>query len=275
MMKLKIGSVCFALMTLAMNSVGAVEIIAHRGASHDAPENTVAAMRLGYEQGADAGELDIYLTKDEKIVVLHDRDTARVSGVTNRPAETTLAALRQLPAGQWGKWKGSSYSEKIPSLEEALAAVPKDKGIFIEIKCGPEILPELERVLKRSGLKERQIVIIGFGYDTMVEARARFPKLPLYWLVGADKDKKYPPVEDLIAKAKQARFEGLNLEQGFPIDREFVRKVHDAGLKLYTWTVDNDEVARRFAAAGVDGITTNRPKWLREQLEKAASATGQ
>jgi glycerophosphoryl diester phosphodiesterase len=247
-----------------------VEIIAHRGASFDAPENTVASLRLGYQQEADAGELDIHLTLDQRIVVLHDDDTARVSGVTNNAAETLLDDLRKLPAGQWGKWKGSGFSETIPSLAEVLKVVPHGKRIYIEVKCGPEILPELERVLRASGLKNDQIVLIGFGYETMVQAKAKFPELRIFWLVGADENKKYPAVAELIAKARAANLDGLNLEKGFPIDAAFVGEVRKAGLKLYTWTVDDPAVARRLADAGVDGITTNRPKWLREQLSALA-----
>ena len=256
-----------AMTSLVPGPISAVEIIAHRGASFDAPENTVAAMRLGYEQAADASELDIYMTKDQRVVVLHDRDTARVSGVTNKPGETVLEDLRRLPAGQWGKWKGSQFTETIPSLEEMLAVVPRGKRIFIEVKCGLEVLPELARVLHASGLNDRQLVIIGFDYQTMLQTKAQLPRLQVFWLAGADKNKKYPPVEDLIAKARAAGFDGLNLEQGFPIDSAFVKRVRKAGLKLYTWTVDDPVVARQLAEAGVNGITTNRPKWLRKQLE--------
>jgi glycerophosphoryl diester phosphodiesterase len=262
---LNLALLCTMAMLLA-ESASALEIIAHRGASFDAPENTVASLRLGYEQQADAGELDIYQTKDGGIVVLHDRDTGRISGVTNRPAESTLATLCQLPAGQWGKWKGSRFAEKIPSLEQMLACVPPDKRIYVEVKCGPEVLPELENVFRASRLNKNQLVIIGFGYETMRRAKARFPDLQVFWLAGADKDKKYPPVEELIAKTLAAKLDGLDLEQGFPIDSAFVNQVHRAGLKLCTWTVDDPAVARRLAAAGVDGITTNRPKWLRQQL---------
>jgi glycerophosphoryl diester phosphodiesterase len=249
-------------------SSNAVEFIAHRGASFDAPENTVASMRLGFEQKADAGELDIHLTKDQRILVIHDFDTARVSGISNVVAESSSADLRALSAGQWGKWRGSQFQEKIPLLENALETVPAGKRIFIEIKCGPEVLPELERVLSESKLEKKQLVIIGFGYSTVTKAKKRLPDVPVFWLAGADKNKKYPPLEELIAKAKAANLDGLNLEKGFPMDRAFVEKVHAAGLKLYVWTVGDPELAKRLVAAGIDGITTNRPQWLREALAK-------
>ena len=87
----------------------AVEIIGHRGASYDAPENTLASFKLGYQQKADADELDIYLTKDGKIVVMHDANTARTAGVSNKLATSTFDDLRKLDAGQWGKWKGKGF----------------------------------------------------------------------------------------------------------------------------------------------------------------------
>ena len=264
-------SVCtFIIVTQALlgSSRGfAVEIIGHRGASYDAPENTLASFKLGYQQKADADELDIYLTKDGKIVVMHDANTARTAGVSNKLAAATFDELRKLDVGQWGKWKGKGFSEKIPSLDEVLALIPEGRRLFIEIKCGPEVLPELGRALQRAGKKPEQTVLIGFGYDTMKQAKAALPNLQALWLVSAEKKtKQYPPVQELIQKTKAAKLDGLDLESGFPIDSAFVQKVHSAGLKLYTWTVDDPEVARKEAVAGVEGITTNRPGWLREQL---------
>src|SRR5690349_6499814 len=125
-------------------SLPAVDIVAHRGASFDAPENTVASAKLGWEQKADAVEIDIYLSKDGRIVVLHDADTKRTAGSVGKVVESTAEHLRTLDAGSWkgADWKG----EKIPFLEEIIATVPEGGRLFIEIKCGPEILPELERV---------------------------------------------------------------------------------------------------------------------------------
>ena len=245
----------------------AVEFIGHRGASHDAPENTLSSFKLGYEQKADADELDIHLTSDGKVVVIHDFDTGRTSGVTNVIAEHTLEELRALDIGKFGKWKGKGFSEKVPLLEEVLALIPEGRRLFIEIKCGPEILPPLRTVLQRAGKKPEQTVIIGFGYETMRLAKVVFPNLEVNWLAQADKaTRQFPRVEDLIKKAKEAKLDGLDLHSGFPIDKGFAQKVHQVALKLYTWTVDDPKVARAEMEAGVDGITTNRPGWLREQL---------
>ena len=255
-------------------STGSVEIIAHRGASHDAPENTLAAFKLGWEQKADADELDIYLSKDNEIVVMHDKSTKRTAKLDKPIAEQTLSELRQLDAGSW---KGPQFAgERIPTLKEALATMPAEKKLFIEIKCGPEVLPHLQKTLSESGKSPRQLVIICFEAETLRKARPLFPNLELYWLVAWPKDKAGEPpapgpqLADLIATAKAAGFNGLNLQADFPIDKPFVEKVSAAGLKLYTWTVNDADRARELASAGVAGITTDRPAWMREELKKTA-----
>ena len=263
-------SVIVAHVSLGAVMSNAVEIIGHRGASYDAPENTLASFKLGYEQKADADELDIHLTSDGRIVVIHDFDTGRVTGVSNKVVKQTFEEVRKLNAGDWGKWNGKGFSEKLPTLDEVLALIPDGRRLFIEIKVGPEILPELEKTLQRAAKKPEQTVLIGFGYDTMKQAKAKFQNLQVYWLAGPEgKPKKYASLDELLEKAKAAKVDGLDLEQGFPIDAAFVKKVHNAGMKLYTWTVDKPETARAEAAAGVDGITTNRPGWMREQLAAA------
>mgnify|MGYP003332723396 FL=1 len=246
----------------------AVDIIAHRGASHDAPENTLAAFKLGWAQRADACELDLWLSKDGKIVVSHDGDTKRTTGTARKIAESTLAELRELDAGAWKapKWKG----EKLPTLAEVLALIPDGKRLVIEIKCGVEVLPELERDLKASGKPAGQLVIISFHYDVCLQAKKFFPQIPVLFLASFKQDKasgRWTPAPDsLIAKAKAAGLDGLNLSHKGPLAAEFVRQTHAAGLKFYVWTVDDAGLARQLLAAGVDGITTNRPEWLREQL---------
>jgi glycerophosphoryl diester phosphodiesterase len=268
MKKMPCWSLAAAIALTASNlTLPAVEIVAHRGASFDAPENTLASMKLGYEQKADGGELDIYLTRDGRIAVSHDPTTQRTGGVSNLISAMTFDQLHQVDVGKWGKWAGKSFNEPLPALDDVMPLIPEGKKLFIEIKCGAEVLPELERVIKKSGKKSEQLVIIGFGYDTMRAAKERFPAHQVYWLVSGDKKKDlFPTARELIAKAKAAGLDGLNLDWNFPIDATFAKQVHDAGLKLLAWTVDDPKVARRLASAGVDGITTNRPEWLREQL---------
>ncbi len=243
------------------------EIIAHRGASSEAPENTLAAFQLGYQQNADAAECDIRLTRDGRIAVIHDADTRRVSHRAWKIAGRTFQELRRLEVGQWGRWQGKGFAERIPSLREVLALVPDGKRVFIEIKCDSAVLPRLRRELERASVRPAQTVLLGFDYETVRQAKAAFPQLQVLGLAARGlRMRRHPPLEKLIRFAQAARLDGLDLKAGFPLDREFVAKVHEAGLRLYTWTVDNPAAARRLTAAGVDGITTNRPGWLRTRL---------
>jgi glycerophosphoryl diester phosphodiesterase len=242
----------------------AVQFIAHRGASHEAPENTLAAFRLGWQQ-TDACELDIYQTRDGQIVVLHDADTKRTTGVAKKVAESTLAELRALDAGKWKdtRWAG----EKIPTLAEVLALQPAGKRLFIEIKCGPEVLPELKRVLEAAHKQPGQIILIGFKLTTMQQAKKLMPGLPALWIVSGGKKNAPPPkLVDLLAQARTVGLDGLDLDYRLPIDVDFVKAMATAKLQLCTWTVDDPAVAKKLVTAGVKALTTNRPQWLREQL---------
>ncbi len=247
-----------------------MEIIAHRGASADAPENTLAAFNLGWRHQADAGELDTRLSRDGQAVVIHDAGTKRTAGFDKPVAEQTLAELRSLDAGVWKgpQWQG----EKIPILAEALATIPDGKRMFIEIKCGPEILPELKRVIHASGKTPGQLPIITFNYEVAKQAKERFPchEVSLLHDWKADKEAGRPlSVNDLITRTQAANLDGVDVKADPALDKAIVQKVQAAGLKFYVWTVDDAETAQRLAAAGVDGITTNRPQWLRELLRRA------
>lgn len=241
------------------------EIVAHRGASASAPENTLAAFSLAWKQQADAVELDIYRTRDGKIVVIHDPSTRRTTGRDRRVADSTLAELKSLDAGAWkgAAWKG----ERIPSLREVLAAKPANKRIFIEIKCGPEVLPELRRVIQESGQAATGLALIAFNYETLKQAKEQCPQLPAYWLISSNRRNGQPPsIDALLDKAREAHFDGLDLSYRFVVDRPTVDRIHRAGLKLYAWTVNDPEIARSLVELGFDGITTDSPGLVREQL---------
>jgi glycerophosphoryl diester phosphodiesterase len=249
------------------SSLSAVEIIAHRGASADAPENTLASMKLAWEQNADAIELDLWLSKDGKLIVFHDANTKRFEQPTRKISELTLAEAQQLDVGSW---KGKMFAgERIPTLDSILATIPKGRRAVLEIKCGPEIMPELNRVLRESGRTPEQVVIISFNFDSLKASKIAWPKVEHLFLYDYKTNAagKFPELPPLIARAKAAGFDGLNLAFKWPITKKFVSDVKGAGLKMFVWTVDDAEVAKHLVAAGVDGITTNRPKWLREQLK--------
>lgn len=243
-----------------------VEIIAHRGASHLAPENTMASVMLGWEKGADV-EIDVHLTKDKRIVVIHDESTKKITGVDLKVAKTSSRELLRL---DFGKSKGDAFvGERIPFLEDVLQSIPPRRKLYVEIKCGPEILPFLKKAIRDSG-KQSRIVIIGFDLETVAKSKELMPGIPTYWLKGTEKDKEtkaYVPHDpELVRTAQEKGLDGLDVHYA-GVTREFMEAVRAAGLKLYVWTVDDPEESRRLIEYGVRGITTNRPGWLREQLQ--------
>jgi glycerophosphoryl diester phosphodiesterase len=247
-----------------------VEIVAHRGASYDAPENTLAAVKLGWAQNADAVEFDIYLSKDGRIVLAHDKDTERTAGVKKLVAEQTYEELRRLDVGTW---KDPKYAgERIPLLADVLPTIPRGKRVFIEIKCGPEIVPELVQVLKASGHPPGALPIICFQDDVVAACKKALPAHQVYWLVSIKRDKKTGEwnhtADELIARAKELGADGLDLSACDFIDAAFGKRVRSEGLQLYVWTVNEIPLAKQMIAAGAQGITTDRPAWLREQLRQ-------
>jgi glycerophosphoryl diester phosphodiesterase len=261
---------CLGLLSAALiQSAGCAstpEIIAHRGASYLAPENTVASAELAWEKKTDAVEVDVYLTTDQQVVVIHDRTTKRTGGEDLDVAKCTAEQLRRLDVGSF---KDKDYAgERIPLLQEVIATMPPKKQLFVEIKCGQEVLKPLEKIFDDSG-KRSQIVIIGFDYDTVKASKQLMPDIPTYWLAGTKKDKEtdewIPHNPALADQAVAAGLDGLNVHWA-GVTKEFVKSVKDAGLGLYVWTVDDAAEAARLAKLGVDGITTDRPGWLRDQL---------
>jgi glycerophosphoryl diester phosphodiesterase len=254
-----------------------VEIVAHRGESHDAPENTLAAINLTWDRGGEACEMDLHLTSDGKLITIHDKDTLRTTGGPRRGGkkmvvlEHTADELRKLDVGTWKapQFKG----ERMPLIEEVLATLPpqRDRRLFIEVKVGPDAAAPLVAAIKSAGRPPEQTCVISFNLDTCAEVKRLMPELQVYFLHSMKADKKAgkpaPTIDELIKTAKDAKLDGLDLSYQGPLDAAAVKKIHDAGLKCYVWTIDEIPVAKKFIEMGVDGVTTNRAAWMREQLD--------
>lgn len=244
-------------------------LIAHRGSSHLAPENTLASLKLGWRETTTC-EVDIRPTLDGKLLVIHDDSTRRTTGVDFKVAEHALSDLRQLDAGSWkgAQWKG----EKLPSLEEAIAAIPARKRLLVEIKAGPEVIPELKRVIRASG-KEKQVLLQSFAHPVCVAARKALPRIPVYLLLAFGQNPLTrvwsPSIDEVIVMTKKARLDGIGINDTALVEAAAVQKIHSAGLKLNIWTIDEVDAARRLIDLGVDGLITNRPGWLKTQLAEA------
>ncbi len=249
------------LIFLLVMNISAQNIIAHRGASYLAPENTVAAAKLAWELGADAVEVDIYLSKDNRVMVIHDKNTKRTcSGKKNLVIEDSPSMLlRDLDAGEW---KGDEFKgEQIPFLKEIIETVPTGKTLVVEIKYRGEILPALKRCIEKSE-KAEQIIFICFDWKMILDTQKEFPDNKCYWLSSSK--------QGLSKKMKQAAENGLagvNLKYSI-IDEEVISMAKENNLEVLTWTVDDPEEAKRLTEIGVAGITTNRPQWLKEEMAK-------
>lgn len=243
-------------------------LVAHRGASHDAPENTLPAFELAWKQGADAIEGDFHLTRDGKIVCLHDYDTKRVSGTKRVVKDSTLAELQALDAGAW--FKPAFKGTKMPTLREVAATVPAGKKIYVEVKCGPEIVTAMLEDLAASGLKDDQIVVISFNAPVIEALKKVKPAYKACWLSSFAKESPLDPgVDEVLATVRKIKADGFSSKADERLDRGFVKAIRDAGFEYHCWTVDDAATARRFIEFGALSITTNRPAFLRESLKAA------
>jgi glycerophosphoryl diester phosphodiesterase len=148
-------------------------LIAHRGASREAPENTLAAFRLAWQQGADGIEADFRLTRDGRVVCLHDASTGRTAGVDLAVADASLDELQLLDVGRWkeARWQG----ERIPSMEEVLTQLPAGKRIFIELKSGPEIIDPLHHILSACSVPSGQLILLAFDVQLVARLKQQLP----------------------------------------------------------------------------------------------------
>jgi glycerophosphoryl diester phosphodiesterase len=231
----------------------------------------MASVMLGWEKGADV-EIDVHLSRDNRIVVIHDASTEHITGIDLKVRESTSLELRKLDVG---RFKAEEFTgEQMPFLADIVRTIPPKRKLYVEIKCGQEILPFLRKLIVESG-KMSQIVIIGFDLDTVAMSKELID-VPTYWLKGTDKDKEteewIPHDPQLVQIVRNKGLDGLDVHYA-GVTKEFASAAKASGQKLYVWTVDDPEVAARLLRLGVDGITTNRPGRLREQLRNDTAYT--
>jgi len=235
-------------------------IVAHRGASFEAPENTLAAFKRAWALGVEAVELDVHVTKDGEVVVIHDADTLRIGGVDRPVADQTLPELRALDVGGWQhiKYKG----ERIPTLAEALATIPAGRTMFVEIKTGQETAPAIADVIKSSHPTSVAIALQGFDPDALGALAAALPDAPAFWTVDPPHDAKDQPLPypiDLIAETRRRGFAGLALDYR-GVTGELLAAAAKADLLVDVWTLNDTALLATWAARDVRWIETDRPE---------------
>jgi len=243
-----------------------MEIIAHRGASADAPENTLPAVHLAWQHNADAVEVDVHITRDHHTVVIHDPTTARTAETNRSVAHSSLAELRRLDVG---KWKGPQWTGTlIPTLAEVVSTIPEGKRLVIELKFPSHHTSPFIDLCKT--FPPEKLLLIGFSLEIMRLMRNALPGCETGLIVDftphPGTGQWHPPLEDRIKQATAARLGSLDLDAKGPINRDLVQRIHNAGLRCYVWTVDSIARAQQLVQAGVDGITTNTPTEMIQAL---------
>jgi glycerophosphoryl diester phosphodiesterase len=236
-----------------------VAVIAHRGASLAAPENTLAAFRLAIEQGTDYVELDVQESKDGEVVVVHDSDLMKLGGGPTKIWDATAAELRSVDIGSR---VGSQFAgERVPTLAEALAVCKGRARVIVELKFyGHDVQLEekVVGIVEAAGM-ENNCVYMSLDHDQVREMKRLRPK----WRTGVLAAKA---IGDLTAVG--ADFVAVESKMA---THRFVRRAHRAGQEVYVWTVDDPAWMLAMMSRGVDGLITNKPDIARLAVTRRAA----
>lgn len=279
---------------------GTVDVIAHRGASAYAPENTLASFRLAHALDADWFELDCTLSRDNEVIIIHDDSTDRTTGVKGLVSEMTLDELKALDAGTWKEARFAG--EPIPTLDETLDFAKDKLGVYIEIKNSADdealmdqilaaaegvkvwngsLQQETMRLIEQSDSRnlaltracidrvrarkmEKQVVIQSFSPIICAVALIEAPEIRTEYLGAESKD--HPERwENFLRWAELMDVPGCNINFG-SFTPERLKMFHDAGRTVAIWTVNKPEDMQYLAETGVDAIITDRPDLCLEVL---------
>jgi len=257
---------------MAADNAKTIWVIAHRGASAVAPENTLAAFRRAVELGAHFVETDLQLSRDARLVALHDESLDRTTNGQGPVAGKHLAELRQLDAGSWfhkthASESGCSFAgERIPTIEEVLAfSREHDMGLYLEIKTrGPS---GAEHALTGALHEVPDIcrsVVISFDERFLTRVRQLQPLLVTGFLYSEG----LPDAASIAVRAGARQL----LPRADRVTPQLVNEAHAADLKVVPWTADSRDEMQTLIAAGVDGIITNYPDKLLELLGVSGKA---
>ncbi len=232
-------------------------IVAHRGYSALAPENTLVALRMALDAGAPACEVDVHLTADDQLVVMHDHTVDRTTDGSGAIRDMAVDELRSLDAGAW---KDPKYAgEPVPLLTEVLDLMRDRAHLILEIK-DDRIEEHVAHVLAGECAVPR-VTIVSFSYDTCRRMRQILPGLAVLWLIGGGER----GADELATLALEGGLQGLSVHHKI-VTEGFFDVLLRRGLSLWAWTVNDDEEARRLAALGIPSITSDDPVALARAL---------
>ena len=215
----------------------------HRGAAKLEPENTLLSIQKAIDLGVDQIEIDVHLTRDRHLVVIHDTTVDRTTDGQGAIADLTLAEVKQLDAGK---------GERIPTLQEVMDLVRGKVILQIELK-GPDTSAPVIQTVKQNGM-ENEVLLTSFVHERLREVRQLNPNLRLGALWGN-------PPPDACEQAIDMGAEAIHI-QHLNIDSELVQKAHAHGLMIRAWNPDTVEEIQHVVDLGVDAIGSNRPDLL-------------
>lgn len=229
-------------------------IIAHRGYSALAPENTLASFRAAIEAGAPAAECDVRLTRDGHVILLHDATLDRTTDGEGAVAELDLAQARAVDAGAW---KGDRYrGERIPTLAETLAVTKGRTRLVVEIKQ-EGITPQVVETIRAADALA-DVTVISFSLETCRAMRDLEPRIPVGWLTGGLQEDTDGAADALIQTALSGHVQLLNVAHA-GVTAALLRRAALCGLTVWAWTVNDPARVRELARVGVAGITSDDP----------------
>lgn len=226
-------------------------IVAHRGNSSEAPENTLAAVRSAILAGADAVEIDVYSTIDGELILSHDNTLERCTNGRGDVRYSTSEYLRSLDAGYPDKFGNKFAGEKMPFLREVLEEIKDKVTLVIEIKQ-PGIEDKILQLLNETGTRD-QVVIIAFSAASLARFHDIAPDIPTSVLTYSHKT-----LDEIIALAKQAKTRSVNLNYGL-CNKEIVTALVGKGYSVWAWTVNDPNTMKNMVHNGISVLTTDVP----------------
>jgi len=257
---------------MKVNSKENTIIVAHRGASHYAPENTLPSFELAFKENADFIEGDFWLTKDNEIVCIHDSDTSRVTKKLFN-LDVRNSTLRELKKIDIGVWKGDKFRNSyIPTLREILQIIPKDKGIFIELKDDRLLLLQnISKIINEYDFTPERIRLIAFNPKMVLSAKKILPEIKTYWLYNwyiVKETYSFSNTKQQILRALEIlNCDGIDINPAPWLDIQFINDLRKHNLDFATYAVDNFQDTLKLLTLGVDYITTDSPKNIRQKIK--------
>ena len=238
-------------------------IVAHRGASMEAPENTLPAYIKAWDQGVDAVELDVRETKDKRLICVHDDSLGRVSESEYSISQETLATLKTIDIGSFRSKKFANTF--VPLLKEVFDCKPEKSKIFLEIKPSKISFNELNEMVETNVISKLNTHFLGF-YPKVVEGlNKRFDIPATLSIVPAFFDYDYEKISSFLEKSKSF---GISQRIDSKKSMNLIKKFKEEGKYCITWTVNNKKYMRDLIELGVDAIITDNPKKLMKVIKE-------